>query len=345
MKSLLAKYHLDIGLMVAVVLPVLFSFQETLPQRMLIRSVSSGMYILSLWTVNFILVDFTKQLNQSNRITWYVKLVLAFVLTTGSYIIIGFLIDNTGTMLSQVRGEKFTSGKSWFYLIVRLSLLNVLVLTIKYLFDSTKEKRQIELENAFLRRENMAALNEVLKQQLRPHFLFNSLNTLKSLVRHDSALAVDFIDELSSVYRYMLLHQTKEVVALKEEIEFAKSYLMLLSIRFGDSITSEISVPNEFLTASIPPNTLQLLIENAVKHNALSQDRPLHISLCVKDSFLIVWNNIRAKAETEGSSNIGLKNIETRYKLLFKKDILIQKTEARFQVSLPLSVTNENIYH
>src|SRR6188768_2035809 len=108
MKSLIAKYHLDIGLLTAVVLPVLFSFQETTPQRMLIRTVSSGLYILSLWTVNFTLVDFRTRLNQSNRLAWYTSVVLAFGLTTSSYIVIGFLIDDTGTMLSQVRGEKFT---------------------------------------------------------------------------------------------------------------------------------------------------------------------------------------------------------------------------------------------
>ncbi|HEY5826322.1 MAG TPA: histidine kinase [Cyclobacteriaceae bacterium] len=343
MRSLIGKYHLNIGLLLAVTLPGLFVFQETIPERMVIRFVSSCIFIFSLWSINFILVDFNQRAYQTKK--WYLRLVLAFVITTLIYIVIGFTIDNTETMLSQVRGEKITSPKAWFYLIVRLSLLNGLVLIIKYLFDSNKEKRRIELENAILKRENLAALHEVMKQQLKPHFLFNSLTTLKSLVSRHPEQAVNFISELSAMYRYMLLHQLKDIVDLREEVEFAKSYLVLLEIRYGAAIQTEVKVPEEFLSAPIPPNTLQLLIENAVKHNSLSQQKPLCVSLFVKNSFLIVQNNVRPKRETEESSGIGLSNIENRYKLLFDRGIEIEKTIDFFQVSLPLINIHEYSNH
>jgi len=119
------KYHLSIGLLLAITLPGLFVFQETVPERMVIRFISSCIYIFSLWSVNFILVDFNQRADQKK---WILRLVFAFVITTFIYVVIGFTIDSTETMLSQVRGERINSPKSWFYLIVRLSLLNVLVL-------------------------------------------------------------------------------------------------------------------------------------------------------------------------------------------------------------------------
>jgi len=215
-------------------------------------------------------------------------------------------------------------------------LFNSLIILIKYLFDINAEKRKIELENEVLKRENLNALHESLKQQVNPHFLFNSLNTLKSLTKRNPAQAVDYIAELYSVYRYMLLHQDKKDVTLRDEIDFLKSYLYLLKIRFGDAITTEISLPGKLLDCSMPANTLQLLIENAVKHNALSLHKPLSISIVADNNYLTVKNNLRSKKEEPSSSHLGLSNISNRYLLLKGKDIIIQKTEEEFIVQLPI---------
>ena len=336
MKEIIEKYHLKFALIVALALPGLFVFQETVPQRMLIRFVSSFLFIFSLWTANFTLVDFSKKRLQVKPAIWYTKIFLAFVITTVLYILIGFTIDSTETMLSQVRGEKFSSPKSWFYLGLRLFLLNCLILIIKYLFDSYKEKRQVEKENELLKSENMNALHEVLKQQLKPHFLFNSLNTLRSLVKRDPETADRFITELASVYRYMLLHQNKNTVTLGEEIEFLESYLYLLRIRFGDAIRTEIRIPEQFLQTVIPPNTLQLLVENAVKHNSFSLNRPLTIAAFIENDTLTVQNNLQHKEENNAPSNLGLQNINSRYSLLFNKAIGIEKNETHFRILLPV---------
>jgi two-component system LytT family sensor kinase len=136
----------------------------------------------------------------------------------------------------------------------------------------------------------------------------------------------------------MLLHQDKKIVTIGEEIEFLRSYLYLLKIRFGDAINTEIVLPDELLKQSMPPNTLQLLIENAVKHNALSTKRPLCISIYTKDDYLVVRNNLQFKPQqTSTSSHFGLSNISNRYLLLNRKDIIIKRTEKDFLVLLPVN--------
>jgi LytS/YehU family sensor histidine kinase len=208
---------------------------------------------------------------------------------------------------------------------------------IKHAFDSNAEKRDIALENEMLKRENLNAEHETLKQQINPHFLFNSLTTLQSLTKYDPRQAVDFIGELASVYRYMLQHQDKNVVTLGEELDFMRSYLYLLKIRFGDAICTEIQVPEPVLGNTMPPNTLQLLVENAVKHNGLSLKRPLFISIFMTDEYLAVKNNLQLKPVEAASSRLGLSNISRRYVLLKGKDIVIKKDDHDFQVLLPIT--------
>lgn len=207
---------------------------------------------------------------------------------------------------------------------------------MKYLFDSSKEKQRIMMENELLKRENLSAMHEALKQQVNPHFLFNSLHTLKSLVKQNQHQSLIFIDELSSVYRYMLLHHEKNEVPVEEEINFLKSYLHLLKLRFGESIVTEIRIPQSLFAFRMPPNTLQLLIENAVKHNILSHKRPLCISIFVTGNYLAVENNLQPKKAKSKSSQLGLSNINSRYKILNGKSIQVQRDEHRFMVLLPI---------
>jgi len=337
MKKIINAYHLKAGLLLSLALPAIFVFQETVPERMIIRFISSSLFIFTLWGSNFMLVDFKRKYKTRVDPVFYGRMIIAFVITYTAYICIGLLVDNTGTMLENVRGENADSIKSWFYLTLRLFLLNVFVLIIKYLFDTYEEKRRIEIEYETLKTQNLAALHEVLKQQLKPHFLFNSLDTLKSLVKRNPELAELFITELAAVYRYMMSHQNKTVVTLKEEIIFLESYLSLLRIRFGESIKTKISVSNELYSSLIPPNTLQLLIENAVKHNGFSMKNPLSITVFAENNFLTVSNNLQPKEGSNESSSLGLSNISSRYRLLFKKDIIIQQKNNYFLIQLPIA--------
>jgi two-component system LytT family sensor kinase len=338
-KEIITRYHLKTGFLVATLLPGIFIFSDSEAHGFFNRFLSSFSYIFILWFINFKLVDFRadKRRNDQKYISSLAaKLVLSFVIAVALYILIGYTLDQTGNFLSQVSGGHQHSAKAWLFLNLRIFFFDGLIILVKFIYDSYEEKRRIEFENEFLKRENLHARHEALKQQVKPHFLFNSLNTLKSLLKNNADHAVDFTSELSSIYRYMLLHHDKSVVALRDEIEFSKSYVYLLKIRFGDAINTTIDVKEEFLNSLMPPNTLQLLIENAVKHNILSLKKPLFISILTNESFLIVENNLQPKAVRTMSSNLGLDNIRSRYLLLNGKEIRIQRNGGYFQVVLPI---------
>lgn len=334
------KYHLDIGLIVAIVLPGIFAFDKSKNDSsdLFLRFIAISMLILIFWTITFVLVDFKKaSAGKSPKIisNRYLQMLLTVIACYAVYILLG-LIFRSSTLLAAVSGEGLYSLNAWFYLSFRIILFVAMFIVIKYLFDSNEEKQQVSMENEVLKRENLNALHETLKQQVNPHFLFNSLNTLKSLIKRDPTQAINFTGELASVYRYMLLHANRQKVLLSEEIDFLKSYLFLLKIRFGDAIFTQIDVPEAFSGSMMPPNTLQLLIENAVKHNSLSHHRPLYISIFVQGKFLIVRNNLQEKEAAHSSSHIGLNNINSRYLLHHGEEIIIEKTAQYFQVSLPI---------
>jgi two-component system LytT family sensor kinase len=290
------------------------------------------------WTINFALVDF-KNLSQlhakSNALHRYLRIGLSSVAAVALFLLIGFAVEES-QLLTQISGDQIGSFRAWFFLLLRILLFNALFILIKYLFDSNEEKQYLLLQNEVLKRETLHAQHEILKQQVNPHFLFNSLNTLYSLVKRDSAQALMFVTELAAVYRYMLLHKDKTMVSLQEEIDFLKSYIYLLKIRFGDAIFVEICIEEHLTEQSMPPNTLQLLIENAVKHNQFTLKRPLQIAVFVQEEYLVVKNNLQERNEQTTSFHVGLSNISSRYRLLHGKDILIEKTTAYFQVLLPL---------
>ncbi len=340
MKKIIDKYDLKKGLLLSIAFPTIFLALDSNPSNIVSHFSFSFVITFCFWVTNSVFIDFKYYKNRSREIKsryYYGGFMASFILAIAIYISLGFLLNRSGILLSGTRGNWGVSFRSWFYLCLKIILFNSVIILIKYLFVVNAEKRRVELENEVLKRENLNALHESLKQQVNPHFLFNCLNTLKSLTIRAPGQAVDFITELSSVYRYMLLHQDKKNVTLRDEIEFLKSYLYLLKIRFGDAITTEIVLPDELLNHSMPPNTLQLLIENAVKHNALSARKPLSISIHAENNYLTVQNNLRFKKEQVSTSRLGLSNISSRYLLLKGKDIIIKKTEEKFIVLLPIS--------
>jgi two-component system, LytTR family, sensor kinase len=340
-KLALNKSYLQTGFWLAVIIPGIFIFsQPTLGVTdWLLRFVSSFLFIFILWTVNFTLIDFKS--SRSSRAFFgvpyiYLLIFLSFLFAIALIVVIGFTLDISRHLLSQIQRESVRSFRTWFFLCLRISIFNAVILLIKYLFDAHKEKQKIQTENERLRNESLIAQHEALKQKVNPHFLFNSLSTLKSLVKWEPERALPFIDELSSVYRYMLRHQEDMLVLVREEIGFLSSYLYLLKIRFGESLTVQIEVPESFLACKMPPNTLQLLAENSVKHNVLSSQRPLRILIYVCDDRLVVENNLQPKVAAELSSGLGLNNIRSRYLLAVGRDIDIVKGEHSFKVMLPL---------
>jgi sensor histidine kinase YesM len=187
------------------------------------------------------------------------------------------------------------------------------------------------------KKENAEFQFETLRTQVNPHFLFNSLNTLSGLVYHDRDKAATFIRHMSDVYRYVLENRNHETISLRQEIEFIRAFVYLYELRFDKKLSVEINIQPSALKKLVAPMTLQLLIENAVKHNVVSARNPLKIRLYDQDeSRLIVSNNLQPKPDRNHSTAVGLKNIVSRYAFLSKQPVVINKTETDFMVSLPL---------
>ncbi|MEJ2584759.1 MAG: 2TM domain-containing protein [Robiginitalea sp.] len=181
-----------------------------------------------------------------------------------------------------------------------------------------------------------AAQFDALKNQLDPHFLFNSLNVLTSLIEEDPDQAQRFTTSLSKVYRYVLEQKNKELVPVDEEYAFARTYIRLLKMRFEDGIKFEIPDKSRNPEAKIVPLSLQLLLENAVKHNRVTPDSPLHIRVVERDGFIVVSNDLQEKQVISKSSGVGLQNIRSRYALLTERQLRVEKTEDAFSVSVPM---------
>ena len=192
---------------------------------------------------------------------------------------------------------------------------------------------EIEAEKA--KQESIRANYESLKNQVNPHFLFNSLNALTSLVYEDQDKAAKFIKQLSEVYRYVLDSRNKEVVSLDEELRFLDSSLFLQQIRFGD----KLKIENELkpMKGNIPPLAIQMLVENAIKHNEVSQEHPLVVTLHADGSNLFISNNLQLRSKLISDSvGVGLDNIKKRFEFLSDRPIVIEKDEKNFVVRLPI---------
>jgi two-component system, LytTR family, sensor kinase len=187
-----------------------------------------------------------------------------------------------------------------------------------------------------LKRAALRAQYESLKNQVNPHFLFNSLNTLTGLIEENSELAIRFVHDMASVYRYVLQSKDSKLVTLEQELKFTQTYVFLLKTRFGESLKAEFNVPAEEIKKSIPPLSLQILVENAVKHNIMSREKPLYIEVSAGNGTLTVSNKLQLKPVIEEYAKLGLSNIRDRYSELSKAAVQIINDEHSFTVKLPL---------
>jgi two-component system, LytTR family, sensor kinase len=222
--------------------------------------------------------------------------------------------------------------------LILFHLLNVIV----FYMNRAKEK---EKEALTLQKMNTLAQLQSIKSQLNPHFLFNNLNVLSSLVIRDNPEANLFIENFASVYHYVLSNQEKELTTLEKELDFLENYNFLLERRFPNSIIFNIDVPNDMLQYKVAPIAIQMLVENAIKHNVVSKNKPLEIYIGVTDDDMLkVSNLLIPKINTEAASNLGLQNIDQRYKIITGKNIQVHKTEKDFTVYIPLIKIRKHEY-
>ena len=200
-----------------------------------------------------------------------------------------------------------------------------------------REYRQKWSEAEELRRSSQQAQLQLIRSQVNPHFLFNNLNVLSGMVIKDNPEANHFIEEFSKVYRYILNNQQKELVELRAELDFVQPYLFLLGKRFEEGLEVNIRIADEYKNWHVVPAALQMLIENAIKHNVVSRQKPLHIDIHTNgNQTLVIKNNLQPRLLKEPSTRTGLQNIRKRYELISGKDVMVKEAEGYFEVSLPL---------
>lgn len=190
------------------------------------------------------------------------------------------------------------------------------------------------IEQGKLKAEALGLQLQALKNQVNPHFLFNSLNTLTSLVETDQPLAVKYIKKLSDVYRYILEYRDKDLIPVQSEIKSVNSFIYLQKIRFGDNLSVNIDVIST--NVSVIPLSIQMLVENAIKHNIISFEQPLKIQIKEEQDYLLVQNNLQRKNAVPGSNLIGLNNLKARYEHITDKAFLVEVTSSDFIVKVPL---------
>lgn len=250
---------------------------------------------------------------------------------------LSLLIINLSYYLFQQFGLSTTPEADQFFVLNIYGLILLVPLlcaqVVAYLFVLWKKST---LLTERLEQENIQTRLESLRSHLDPHFLFNSLNILSSLIDRSQEDAQEFLASFSDVYRYVLQNKSESVVPLRTEWAFLESYLHLLQVRFRDQLQVELEPPSDMGKWVIPPLALQMLVENAIKHNKASERQPLRIEILADEDTLIVKNNRRVHLAPQNSHGSGLHNLRSRYAYLSRRQVQIEETEEEFVVKLPL---------
>ncbi len=247
------------------------------------------------------------------------------------------VVDRVGSFtLAQIFSESYNHPPS-SKLLIPILLISVMILAI---YEAIYYYARLQ---KFIREEEQAkqvvveAQLDALRNQARPHFLFNSFNTLRDIIENDPKEdAIHFVDKLSDVYRYILESGNVNLISLKDEMDFSKSYIHIQSERFGDNLRIVWEVDEVEMNAMVMPMSIQILLENAIKHNVISKSKPLTISVSVQDGHVQVKNKVQLKSTSLPSTKIGLANIEKRYALVSDKPVTIVNDDENFIVKLPL---------
>lgn len=261
--------------------------------------------------------------------------IIAFIITIPFYVV-------PVSVLMLVGWYKLFMNGVVDWNVVRLSSIIILIAVffLVNLYETVFLVRDVandKLQQEQLERAKAEAELEALKNQIDPHFIFNSLNTLSHLIEEKPEKAKQFNDHMADVYRYILQNKAKDLVLLRDEMEFMQDYFLLLKIRFEEALQLKIKVEEEVWDSHlIPPISLQVLLENAVKHNEFSEKLPMQVEIAFADDKLQVTNRIKEKQLRKPSSRIGLQNLEERYRLSTGKSITIEKDEIAFTVCLPI---------
>jgi two-component system, LytTR family, sensor kinase len=272
------------------------------------------------WNINIFILSKVKDSNSSKRY------VLSYLCVLSVQALNVFLATNL---------KLKPDGINSFFPLIPAIAINTLILILSNSIILQFQKENAELEVERLKVNNLEAQKLILLQQLQPHFLFNALSTLKSLISENPTNAEDYTVRLSDFLRYSVQAKNNEIVSLADELSFTKNYIELQKVRFGDSFKCQIDIPEQYLAKKIPVYALQTLVENALKHNAFTDKKPLLIDVSIEGNRIKVSNNLLLKT-LQIQSGTGLENLNQRYKLIANSEIEIVKTETNFTVYIDL---------
>ncbi len=295
------------------------------------------LYLINAYYFNFLLKVFPNQVFQAKNL---LKGLLGGVFVT--LFALFFIRIITEVLLDGKGFVEFIAAEKMQYYYISF-IISVVVTTIFYVVYYYRNKQEKKVTEQKIIAGTASAKFDALKNQLDPHFLFNSLNVLTSLIEENPKAATRFTTSLSKVYRYVLEQKNKELVTLEEELNFAKLYMSLLAVRFEDSIVFTSPAKLENPQAKVVPLSLQLLLENAVKHNQVMPSKKLYITIAEENGNLVVTNNSQPKQVLKESTGVGLRNIRDRYALLTNRPVIINENRKEFSIAIPILGENLQI--
>lgn len=295
--------------------------------------------VLTLQLIYYVLISFillsilTPVRFRYSRRRFIVRCVWCLVAAAGLYFVAPVTEWRTGRLVFNFMTPRMLD----YVLLLKCSFAVVVSMLYGWVYVLIMQQQAVAMENEQLKNEYLTTRYNMLVGQINPHFFFNSLNSLSMLVRekhHDKALT--YIDHLSYTFRYIIQNGQNTLIPLGEELDFIQAYSYLFKIRYADKLFFDVDVPEEFRTWLLPALSLQPLVGNAVKHNAITTARPLHIAIRVRDGYLEVANPKAPKLEAEPSTGIGLENLRSRVHLITGREIVVVDTDAEFIVRVPL---------
>ncbi|GAB4022802.1 histidine kinase [Spirosoma migulaei] len=297
------------------------------PAEAIVNAGITATFALLMWYVNMYALSQRPKKSPKQTIS-YPQLI--------SSLLVGIVLMFVLALVQQLILSNIDFGPVMLMVEVRGILINLVFYMFLHLLQQNYENQQVKMELERIRNDHLGAQYELLKQQVNPHFLFNSLNTLKAMVESEEKEAVEFILKLSNFYRYTLESRKQDLIHVADELEILDAYLFLQKARFEGGFTFSNTLSYESLNTLVPPFTLQLLVENCIKHNVVSLDKPLHIRLYQEDNRIVLENPIQGKTGDANSMGVGLKNINLRYTHLLDQPIGIHNDGYTFQIKLPL---------
>ncbi len=316
------------------VLNLVMGNEVTIDKNLFISFGFTAGYTMSLYLLNTLIFSYLDAIFPERFVKK--RIFLGFILSFITSLLVVFMMHFIETVIyAKQTFQYFLENEKPVNYIFTVTITLFITLSL-YAIHFYKAYQENKVKEQKIIAGTASAKYESLKNQIDPHFLFNSLNVLSSLIEENPENAQRFTTSLSKVYRYVLEQKDKDLVSVEEELKFAKTYMNLLKMRFENSLTYEIPTQELNPEFKVVPLSLQLLLENTVKHNVVSEQKPLHIKIYIENEFLVIENNLQKKEVLQDRKGVGLQNIIDRYALISKKKLIVEQTENVFKVKLPI---------